>query len=130
MSEPLAHRLRPQSINDCVGQHHLFSERGLIRKLIEHNKLQSLILYGPSGVGKTTVAFAIVAELNRPYDVFNAAINNKKQLDEILVKAKQTHGFVLIMDEVHRMNKDKQDHLLPYLESGVITLIGCTTANP
>jgi len=130
MSEPLAHRLRPQSINDCVGQHHLFSERGLIRKLIEHNKLQSLILYGPSGVGKTTAAFAIVAELNRPYDVFNAAINNKKQLDEIIVKAKQTHGFVLIMDEVHRMNKDKQDHLLPYLESGVITLIGCTTANP
>jgi putative ATPase len=130
MSEPLAHRLRPQTIDDCVGQSHLFSERGLIRKLIEDNKLPSLIFYGPSGVGKTTAALAMTAELHRPYDVFNAAINNKKQLDDIIDKAKQTNGFVLIMDEVHRMNKDKQDHLLPYLENGVITLIGCTTANP
>lgn len=130
MSEPLAHRLRPRTIDDCVGQPHLFSERGLIRKLVEDNKLPSLIFYGPSGVGKTTAALAMTAQLNRPYDVFNAAINNKKQLDEIIDKAKQVSGFVLIMDEVHRMNKDKQDHLLPYLENGVITLIGCTTANP
>jgi putative ATPase len=130
MSEPLAHRLRPQTIDDCVGQSHLFSERGLIRKLVEDNNLPSLIFYGPSGVGKTTAALAMTAQLNRPYDVFNAAINNKKQLDDIIDKAKQTMGFVLIMDEVHRMNKDKQDHLLPYLENGVITLIGCTTANP
>lgn len=130
MSEPLAHRLRPQTIDDCVGQSHLFSEHGLIRKLIEDNKLPSLIFYGPSGVGKTTAALAMTAELQRHYDVFNAAINNKKQLDDIIDKAKQTSGFVLIMDEVHRMNKDKQDHLLPYLENGVITLIGCTTANP
>ncbi|MBS3991597.1 MAG: replication-associated recombination protein A [Erysipelothrix sp.] len=130
MSEPLAHRLRPQTIDDCVGQSHLFSERGLIRKLVEDNNLPSLIFYGPSGVGKTTAALAMTAQLNRPYDVFNAAINNKKQLDDIIDKAKQTIGFVLIMDEVHRMNKDKQDHLLPYLENGVVTLIGCTTANP
>ncbi len=130
MNEPLAHRLRPQSINECVGQSHLFSEQGLLRKLIQDNRLPSLIFYGPSGVGKTTAALAIVNELLRPYDVFNAAINNKKQLDDIIDKAKQSVGFVLIMDEVHRMNKDKQDHLLPYLENGIITLIGCTTANP
>lgn len=130
MNEPLAHRLRPQNINDCVGQSHLFSKQGLLRRLIEENNLPSLIFYGPSGVGKTTAALALVNELKRPYDVFNAAINNKKQLDDIIEKAKHVSGFVLIMDEVHRMNKDKQDHLLPYLENGVITLIGCTTANP
>ena len=130
MNEPLAHRLRPQSIDDCVGQPHLFSKTGLIRKLINDQRLPSLIFYGPSGIGKTTAAYAIVNELARPYDVFNAAINNKKQLDDIIEKAKQVAGFVLIMDEVHRMNKDKQDHLRPYLENGVITLIGCTTANP
>lgn len=130
MNEPLAHRMRPQHISECVGQPHLFSPNGLFRKLLEAKKLPSLIFYGPSGVGKTTAAHALVHELGRSYELFNAAINNKKQLEDIIKRTEHTQGFVLIMDEVHRMNKDKQDYLLPFIENGQITLIGCTSANP
>lgn len=130
MSEPLAHRMRPQYIRDCVGQNHLFSSTGLLSKLIENQRLSSLIFYGPSGVGKTTAALALVNELRRDFASFNAAINNKKQLEEIIHRAENRPGFVLIMDEVHRMSKDKQDYLLPFVENGHITLIGCTSANP
>ena len=89
-----------------------------------------MILFGPCGTGKTTLAYSIVNELELKYEFLNAVINSKKDLDLIINKAKENDGLVLIMDEIHRLNKDKQDILLPYLESGIITLIGMTTANP
>lgn len=89
-----------------------------------------MILYGKPGIGKTTIATAIVEELNLRYRMLNAVINNKKDFDIVLEEAKMYGGIVIIMDEIHRMNKDKQDLLLPYLESGLITLIGMTTSNP
>ena len=89
-----------------------------------------MILYGPCGTGKTTLAYTIIGELDLKYEFLNAVINSKKDLDEVISKAKDNDGIVLIMDEIHRLNKDKQDLLLPYLENGLITLIGLTTANP
>ena len=89
-----------------------------------------MILYGPPGTGKTTLAYTLINELNLEYGFLNAVINSKKDFDEMIYRAKATENFVLIMDEIHRLNKDKQDLLLPYLENGVVTLIGMTTANP
>lgn len=130
MKEPLAFRIRPQSIDEIVGQQHLFNQDGILRKMVENNTLFSMIFYGPPGSGKTTTAMAIAQILNRPYRLFNAVTGNKKELDGIYIEAKMSNGLVLIMDEVHRLNKDKQDTLLPHLEDGLITLIGATTANP
>ena len=98
--------------------------------LILNKKLFSMILYGTPGIGKTSIAVCIVNELNVRYRMLNAVINNKKDFDVVVEEAKLYNGIVLIMDEIHRLNKDKQDLLLPYLESGLITLIGMTTANP
>ena len=89
-----------------------------------------MILYGPPGIGKTSIAISIVNELDVKYRMLNAVINNKKDFDIVIEEAKMYKGLVLIMDEIHRLNKDKQDLLLPYLESGLVTLIGMTTANP
>ena len=128
--ELLANEIRPKSLNDVVGQEHLIGENKVIRNLVENKKLFSMILYGPPGVGKTTLAIAIVNELNIRYKMLNAVINNKSDFDIAIEEAKMYDGLVLIMDEIHRMNKDKQDLLLPQLESGLITLIGMTTSNP
>ena len=89
-----------------------------------------MILYGPPGTGKTTLAYAIVNELGVKYRMLNAVINNKSDFDVAIEEAKMYGSLVLIVDEIHRMNKDKQDILLPYLENGLITLIGLTTSNP
>ena len=128
--KPLADELRPNTLADILGQKHLIGENKVIRNLINHKKLFSMILYGPCGTGKTTLAYTLINELNLKYGFLNAVINSKKDFDEMVLKAKESEGFVLIMDEIHRLNKDKQDLLLPYLENGVITLIGMTTANP
>ena len=128
--KPLAHDIRPQKLDDVIGQKHLIGENKVIRNLVNNKKLFSMILYGPPGTGKTTLAYAIINELDRPHGFLNAVINSKKDFDEMVYKAKEKDDFVLIMDEIHRLNKDKQDLLLPYLENGVITLIGMTTANP
>ena len=127
---PLADTLRPNKLEDIVGQKHLIGQGKIIYNLIKHGKIFSMILYGPCGTGKTTLANTIINELNLKHEFLNAVIGNKKDLDEVINKAKANDGIVLIMDEIHRLNKDKQDLLLPYLENGLITLIGLTTANP
>ena len=127
---PLADTLRPNKLEDVVGQKHLIDEGQILFNLVKHGKIFSMILYGPCGTGKTTLAYTIINELDLKYEFLNAVINSKKDLDEVISKAKANGGIVLIMDEIHRLNKDKQDLLLPYLENGLITLIGLTTANP
>lgn len=128
--EPLALKLRPKCLKEIIGQKHLIGENKIISNLIKNNHLFSMILYGKCGIGKTTMAYAIVNELKCDYVFFNAALNNKRDLDEAIYNAKLKNGLIIIMDEFHRLNKDKQDLLLPHLESGLITLIGLTTANP
>lgn len=127
---PLADVLRPLKLDDVAGQKHLIGQGKVIRNLVNNKKIFSMILHGPCGTGKTTLAYAIINELGLNYEFLNAVINSKKDLDLVINKAKENDGLVLIMDEIHRLNKDKQDLLLPYLENGVITLIGLTTANP
>lgn len=130
MNEPLAFRMRPTSINEIVGQQHLLGENKVIRRCIEQKRLFSMIFYGPPGCGKTTLAMVLANELQLPYRLFNAVTGNKKDLETIFNEAKYTPGLVVIIDEVHRLNKDKQDLLLPHVENGLITLIGATTSNP
>lgn len=130
MKEPLAITLRPKNIGEIIGQKHLVSEGKIIYNMVKNERLFSMILYGKPGIGKTSIALAIVSSLNLRYRMLNAVINNKKDFDTVIEEAKMYKGIILIMDEIHRMNKDKQDLLLPYLESGLITLIGMTTSNP
>ena len=130
MEELLSIKLRPKCLNDVIGQKHLIGEGKILSNLVKNKKIFSMILYGKPGIGKTSIAMAIVNELGCKYRLLNATINNKKDFDMVIEEAKMYHGLVLIMDEIHRLNKDKQDLLLPVLESGLITLIGMTTANP
>lgn len=130
MSELLAMKMRPTKLSEVIGQKHLIGENKILTNLVNNKKLFSMILYGKPGIGKTSIATAIVNELDVKYRMLNAVINNKKDFDTVVSEAKMYNGLVLIMDEIHRMNKDKQDLLLPVLESGLITLIGMTTANP
>lgn len=129
-TKPLAYRLRPESLDDIIGQQHLVGEKGIIRKCLEKGTIFSSIFFGPPGIGKTTLAEVIAKELHRPCRRFNAVTGNKKDLDAIFVEADLSGQLILICDEVHRLNKDKQDLLLPHVEKGNIILIGCTTANP
>ena len=130
MNEPLAIMMRPNKLSDVIGQKHLLGENKVLYNLIKNKKLFSMILYGKPGIGKTTIALMIVNELGLRYRMLNAVINNKKDFDIVIEEAKLNNRMILIMDEIHRLNKDKQDLLLPVLESGLITLIGLTTSNP
>ncbi len=130
MSKPLAYRLRPQTLEDIIGQEHLVGQSGIIRKCLEKGTIFSSIFYGPPGIGKTTLAEVIAKQLHKPFRRFNAVTGNKKDLDAIFLEADLANQLILICDEVHRLNKDKQDLLLPHVEKGSIILIGCTTANP
>ena len=130
MNEPLAIKMRPKTTKEVLGQKHLLGENKILRNLIDNKKLFSMILYGKPGIGKTSVACAIIEELGLRYRMLNATINNKKDFDIVVEEAKMYKGIVVVMDEIHRLNKDKQDLLLPYLENGLITLIGMTTSNP
>lgn len=130
MEDLLSIKLRPQKLDDVIGQRHLIGKDKILTNLVKNKKLFSMILYGTPGIGKTSIAISIVNELDVRYRMLNAVINNKKDFDIVVEEAKMYGGIVLIMDEIHRLNKDKQDLLLPFLESGLITLIGMTTANP
>lgn len=130
MNTPLALKLRPKTIDDIIGQKHLVGENAPIRNFINNKRIFSMILYGNPGIGKTSIACAIAESINEKYRVLNATVNNKKDIEVVIEEAKMYDGIVLIMDEIHRLNKDKQDILLPHLESGLITLIGLTTSNP
>jgi len=130
MEKPLALILKPQSLKDIVGQTHLIGKNKILTNMVKNKKLFSMILYGNPGTGKTSIATALVKDLKCNYRFLNATLNNKKDLEIVIEEAKMLDGMVLIMDEIHRMNKDKQDLLLPCLESGLLTLIGMTTSNP
>ena len=130
MNEPLAIKMRPKNTKEVLGQKHLLGDNKILSNLIKNNRLFSMILYGKPGIGKTSIALAIINELGLKYRLLNATINNKKDFDIVIEEAKMYKGIVVVMDEIHRLNKDKQDLLLPYLESGLITLIGMTTSNP
>ena len=128
--EILADKLRPQKLSDVIGQNHLVEPGKILSNLVNNKRLFSLILYGKPGIGKTSIATALVTELNMRYKFMNATINNKNDFDTAIAEAKMYGEMVLIIDEIHRMNKDKQDLLLPYIENGTIILIGLTTSNP
>lgn len=130
MDKPLALKLAPKSLKEVYGQSHLIGKDRVLTNMVKNKKIFSMILYGRPGIGKTSIANAIVNELGLRYRFLNATINNKKDLDIVIEEAKIYDGIILIMDEIHRLNKDKQDILLPQLESGLITLIGLTTSNP
>ena len=130
MNKPLALLLKPNSLKDVVGQSHLIGTNKILSNMVKNKKIFSMILYGPPGTGKTSIANAIVNDLECNARFLNATLNNKQDLSNVIEEAKMMDGIVLIMDEIHRMNKDKQDLLLPCLESGLITLIGMTTSNP
>ena len=128
--ELLANDIRPIKLNDIYGQNHLIGEGKILTNLVKNKKLFSMIFYGNPGCGKTSIANALVNELNMPYRMLNAVINKKTDFDIVIEEAKMNGQMILIIDEIHRMNKDKQDILLPYLENGKIIMIGLTTSNP
>ncbi len=128
--ELLANKLRPNKLNDVLGQDHLIGKNKVLSNLVREKKLFNIIFYGKSGTGKTTIALALMNEFNMRYRLLNATINSKKDFEVVIEEAKLYNGIILIVDEIHRMNKDKQDILLSYIESGLITLIGLTNSNP
>lgn len=131
MSEkPLAFRMRPRNIEEVLGQDHLTGEGKIIDRMVKAKQLSSMILYGPPGVGKTSIASAIAGSTKYAFRMLNAVTNNKKDMEIVAAEAKMSGKVILLLDEVHRLDKAKQDFLLPYLENGMITLIGATTSNP
>lgn len=128
--QPLAYRMRPKDINGIIGQDHLVGENKVIRRMVTANQLASMILFGPPGTGKTSMAEALAKSLKLPYRELNAVIDKKKDMEIVVEEAKMSGSMILILDEVHRLDKAKQDFLLPHLENNLLTLIGCTTSNP
>ena len=128
--KPLAERMRPQQLTDYVGQEQLVGEGKPIREMIENSQLRSMILWGPPGVGKTTLAKIIANETQQQFFLLNAIDSGVKQVREVISTAKKLGGAILFIDEIHRFNKAQQDALLAAVEQGTITLIGATTENP
>ena len=134
--QPLAERLRPQNLEDYIGQKHLIGEKAILRQMIESGHIASFILWGPPGVGKTTLAKIIANKLDRPFYTLSAVTSGVKDVREVIEKAKQTRFFnqggnpILFIDEIHRFSKSQQDSLLGAVENGTVTLIGATTENP
>ncbi|MGO3468619.1 MAG: replication-associated recombination protein A [Weissella hellenica] len=130
MQQPLAYRMRPRSIREVVGQQHLVGEGKIINRMVTAKMLSSMILYGPPGTGKTSIASAIAGSTKYAFRILNAATDSKKDLQMVADEAKMSGTVILLLDEIHRLDKTKQDFLLPHLESGKIILIGATTENP
>ncbi|MDN3018649.1 replication-associated recombination protein A [Paenibacillus sp. BSR1-1] len=128
--KPLAFRMRPRTIEEIVGQQHLVGNDKIIARMVKAKQLTSMILYGPPGIGKTSIASAIAGSTKYAFRTLNAVTNNKKDMEIVAAEAKMSGKVILLLDEVHRLDKAKQDFLLPYLENGMITLIGATTSNP
>ena len=128
--ELLANKMRPKSLKDIIGQKHLIGEDKVLTNLVKNGKIFSMILYGKPGIGKTSIANALINELHIRSKFLNATTNNKADFDIAIEEAKMYGEMILVIDEIHRMNKDKQDILLPHIESGLIILIGLTTSNP
>ena len=129
-STPLAERLRPKTLDELIGQQHLTGEGSILRNAIEQGKIPSMILWGPPGVGKTTIANIIAHTLSVPYFQLSAISSGVKDVRDVIEQAKQTTKAILFIDEIHRFNKGQQDALLGAVEKGIITLIGATTENP
>lgn len=127
---PLAERLRPSTLDDLVGQQHLTGKGSILRKAIEQGKVPSMILWGPPGVGKTTIANIIAHTLKVPFYTLSAISSGVKEVREVIDLAKKQSNVILFIDEIHRFNKGQQDALLGAVEKGIITLIGATTENP
>ena len=130
MQQPLSYRLRPETLDEFIGLDNLLSCNTFLRNCVKNKSLLSMIFYGAPGSGKTTLAIILANEIKERYRVLNATTNNKKDLDIVFEEAKMYGHLIVIIDEIHRLNKDKQDLLLSYVENGLITLIGMTTANP
>lgn len=130
MNEPLAIKLAPKKLSEVIGQEHIIGKGKIFSNLVKNKKLFSMIIYGRPGIGKTTIANCLVNEFDIQYRYFNATINNKKDMDIIIEEAKMYGQIVIILDEIHRLNKDRQDLLLHYMETGLIIVIGLTTSNP
>jgi putative ATPase len=128
--KPLAYRMRPRTIEEVIGQSHLVAEGKIINRMVKARQLSSMILYGPPGIGKTSIASAIAGSTNFAFRTLNAVTNNKKDMEIVAAEAKMSGKVILLLDEVHRLDKAKQDFLLPFLENGMIVLIGATTSNP
>ena len=128
--ELLANKMRPTTLEDVIGQKHLIGDGKVLTNLVSNGKIFSMILYGKPGIGKTSIANALIHELNIRSKFLNATTNNKADFDIAIEEAKMYGEMILVIDEIHRMNKDKQDILLPHIESGLIILIGLTTSNP
>jgi putative ATPase len=127
---PLAERLRPQTLNELIGQEHLTGKGSILRISLENHKIPSMILWGPPGVGKTTIANIIANTLQVPFYTLSAISSGVKEVREVIEKAKHEQNTILFIDEIHRFNKGQQDALLGAVEKGIITLIGATTENP
>ena len=135
MSEPLAERMRPRSFDDYVGQQHLVGKDAVLRKMIESGRVSSFILWGPPGVGKTTLAQIISHRLETPFYTLSAVTSGVKDVRDVIERAKSGRFFnsaspILFIDEIHRFSKSQQDSLLGAVERGIVTLIGATTENP
>ncbi|MEX6259184.1 replication-associated recombination protein A [Staphylococcus ureilyticus] len=129
-NEPLASRMRPNNIDEIISQDHLVGDKGIIRRMVNTKRLSSMIFYGPPGIGKTSIAKAISGSTQFKFRQLNAVTNTKKDMQLIVEEAKMSGQVILLLDEIHRLDKAKQDFLLPHLESGKIVLIGATTSNP
>lgn len=129
-TQPLAERMRPSTLDDLVGQEHLVGAGGIIRKAIQLGNIPSMILWGPPGVGKTTIANIIAHEVKKPFYTLSAVSAGVKDVREVIEKARLSGKSILFIDEIHRFNKSQQDALLGAVEKGTITLIGATTENP
>jgi putative ATPase len=127
---PLAERMRPSRLDELIGQEHLTGSGGVIRKAIQSGNIPSMILWGPPGVGKTTIANIIANEVKKPFHTLSAVNAGVKDVREVIEKAKSSPRSILFIDEIHRFNKSQQDALLGAVEKGIITLIGATTENP